>query len=79
MDSDSDFGFGGNGDDDASFTLSLEEEQQQQDKNIVPATVTPTTQKRNGADSVYKRSFAFCGMCDDASTMVRLKPLHVVP
>ena len=46
MDSDSDFGFGGNGDDDASFTLSLEEEQQQQDKNIVPATVTPTTQKK---------------------------------
>ena len=46
MDSDSDFGFGGNGDDDASFTPSLEEEQQQQDENIVPATVTPTTQKK---------------------------------
>ena len=78
MDSDSDFGFGGNGDDDASFTLSLEEEQQQQDENIVPATVTPTTQK-NGADSVYKRSFAYCGMCDDAPAMDHLKPLHVVP
>ena len=46
MDSDSDFGFGGKGDDDASFTPSLEEEQQQQDENIVPATVTPTTQKK---------------------------------
>ena len=46
MDSDSDFGFGGNGDDDASFTPSLEEEEQQQDENIVPATVTPTTQKK---------------------------------
>ena len=47
MDSDSDFGFGGSGDDDASFTPSLEEEeQQQQDENIVPATVTRTTQKK---------------------------------
>ena len=79
MYSDSDFGFGGSGDDDTSFTPSHEEEQQQQDENIVPATVTPATQKRNGADSVYKRSFAFCGMCNDASTMVHHKLLHVVP
>ena len=80
MDSESDFGFGGSGDEDTSFTPAHEEEEQQQDKNIVPATVTPTTQKkRNGADSVYKRSFAFCRMCDDASTMVGHKPLHVVP
>ena len=78
MDSDSDFGFGGNGDDDASFTPSLEEEEEQQDENIVPATVTPTAQKKR-ADSVYKRSFAYCRICDDAPAMVRLKPLHVVP
>ena len=47
MDSDSDFGFGGSGDEDASFTQAHEEEKQQQDENIVPATVTPTTQKKN--------------------------------
>ena len=46
MDSDSDFGFGGSGDEDASFTQAHEEEEQQQDKNIVPAIVTPTTQKK---------------------------------
>ena len=46
MDSDSDFGFGGSDDEDASFTHAHEEEEQQQDKNIVPATVTPTTQKK---------------------------------
>ena len=46
MDSNSDFGFGGSGDDDASFTPSHAEEEQQQDENIVPATVTPTTQKK---------------------------------
>ena len=79
MDSDSDFGFEGTGDEDTLFTPSHEEEEQQQDENIVPAIVTPTTQKRNGADSLYKRSFAYCRMCDDTSTMVCLKPLHVVP
>ena len=46
MDSDSDFGFAGSGDEDASFTPSHEEEEQQQDENIVPAIVTPTTQKQ---------------------------------
>ena len=46
MDSDSDFGFAGSGDEDASFTPSHEEEEQQQDENIVPAIVTPTTQKK---------------------------------
>ena len=46
MDSDSDFGFAGSGDEDASFTPSHEEEEQQQDENIVPALVTPTTQKK---------------------------------
>ena len=46
MDSDSDFGSAGSGDEDTSFTPSHEEEEQQQDENIVPALVTPTTQKK---------------------------------
>ena len=55
IDSDSDFGFGGNGDDDASFTPSVEEEEQQQDENIVPATVTPTTGKKETAQIQFTR------------------------
>ena len=79
MDSDSDLSLGGSGDEDTSFTPSHEEEEQQQDENIVPAIVTPTTQKKKQCRFSLQEKLAYCGICDDASTMVRLKPLHVVP
>ena len=63
MDSNSDFGFGGSGDEDASFAPSHEEEQQQQDENIVPAIVTPTTQKKEMAQIQFTREAFHTAEC----------------
>ena len=63
MDSDSDFGFAGSGDEDTSFTPSHEEEEQQRDENIVPAIVTPTTQKKETAQIQFTREALHTAEC----------------